>query len=283
MKQQITSPKLRQPNGHFSHATTIEARGKLVFISGMTARAADGSITGVGDIEAQTRQVCENLKAAAEAAAEVQQRLGLVQPHRLDQVQDVFGAAGCVEAFAPKPFDELDACGVPRVRGRLLLRRIGRYLADSEPWWPTPPHPGDAAPNVVIILFDDLGFSHFGCFGSTIETPNIDALARNGLRFTQFYNTARCCPTRAALLTGLYAHQAGVGHMVENQKLPGYVGHLNDSCVTMAEVLRIAACRRRLAVAKTVSGKSVRNGCFFTHSNRTPTGFSSNIFQRNRA
>ena len=68
MKQQITSPKLRQPNGHFSHATTIEARGKLVFISGMTARAADGSITGVGDVEAQTRQVCENLKAAAEAA-----------------------------------------------------------------------------------------------------------------------------------------------------------------------------------------------------------------------
>ena len=68
MKQQITSPKLRQPNGHFSHATTIEARGKLVFISGMTARAADGSITGVGNIEAQTRQVCETLKAAAEAA-----------------------------------------------------------------------------------------------------------------------------------------------------------------------------------------------------------------------
>jgi len=68
MKQQITSPKLRQPNGHFSHATTIEARGKLVFISGMTACAADGSITGVGDVEAQTRQVCENLKAAAEAA-----------------------------------------------------------------------------------------------------------------------------------------------------------------------------------------------------------------------
>ena len=68
MKQQITSPKLRQPNGHFSQATTIEARGKLVFVSGMTARAADGSITGVGNIEAQTRQVCENLKAAVEAA-----------------------------------------------------------------------------------------------------------------------------------------------------------------------------------------------------------------------
>ena len=69
MKQQLVSPKLAQPNGHFSHATMIEARGRLVFISGMTARAADGvTITGVGDIEAQTRQVCENLKAACEAA-----------------------------------------------------------------------------------------------------------------------------------------------------------------------------------------------------------------------
>ena len=68
MKQQITSKKLRQPNGHFSHATTIEARGKLVFISGMTARHPDGSITGLGDVEAQTRQVCENLKAAVEEA-----------------------------------------------------------------------------------------------------------------------------------------------------------------------------------------------------------------------
>ena len=68
MKQQIVSSKLRQPNGHFSHATAIEAKGKLVFISGMTARRADGSIAGVGDIEAQTRQVCENLKAAVEEA-----------------------------------------------------------------------------------------------------------------------------------------------------------------------------------------------------------------------
>ncbi|MGJ7524819.1 RidA family protein [Variovorax sp. GB1P17] len=68
MKEQISSPKLAQPNGHFSHATMAEARGRLLFISGMTARAADGTITGIGDIEAQTRQVCENLKAACEAA-----------------------------------------------------------------------------------------------------------------------------------------------------------------------------------------------------------------------
>jgi len=68
MKQQITTDKLAKPNGHFSQATTIEAKGKLVFISGMTARRADGSIAGIGDVEAQTRQVCDNLKAAAEAA-----------------------------------------------------------------------------------------------------------------------------------------------------------------------------------------------------------------------
>jgi 2-iminobutanoate/2-iminopropanoate deaminase len=68
MKKQITSDKIRQPSGHFSQATMIEARGKLVFISGMTSRRADGSIAGIGDIEAQTKQVCENLKAAVEAA-----------------------------------------------------------------------------------------------------------------------------------------------------------------------------------------------------------------------
>jgi enamine deaminase RidA (YjgF/YER057c/UK114 family) len=68
MKQQIVSSKLRQPTGHFSHATAIEAKGKLVFISGMTARRPDGSIAGIGDVEAQTRQVCENLKAAVEEA-----------------------------------------------------------------------------------------------------------------------------------------------------------------------------------------------------------------------
>src|SRR6266853_417744 len=70
-----------------------------------------------------------------------------------------------------------------------------------------------APPNVVIVLADDMGFSDLVCYGGEIRTPNLDALAAGGLRFTQFYNTARCCPTRASLLTGLYPHQAGVGHM----------------------------------------------------------------------
>jgi arylsulfatase len=95
-------------------------------------------------------------------------------------------------------------------------------------------------PNIIVILVDDMGFSDLGCYGGEIPTPNLDRLATNGLRFTQFYNTGRYCPTRAALPTGLYAHQAGVGHMVENKGVPGYRGHLNDSCVTIAEVLKPA-------------------------------------------
>ena len=95
-------------------------------------------------------------------------------------------------------------------------------------------------PNIVIILVDDMGFSDIGCYGSEIPTPNLDALAANGLRFTQFYNTGRCCPTRATLLTGLYPHQAGIGHMTGDRGLPGYQGHLNNQCVTIAEVLKPA-------------------------------------------
>jgi len=95
-----------------------------------------------------------------------------------------------------------------------------------------------ARPNIVLIMADDMGFSDIGCYGGEIATPNLDRLAAGGLRFTQFYNTARCCPTRAALLTGLYPHQAGIGHMVQNRGSPAYQGYLNDRCVTIAEALR---------------------------------------------
>ncbi len=95
-------------------------------------------------------------------------------------------------------------------------------------------------PNIILILADDMGFSDLGCYGGEIETPNLDQLADRGIRFTQFYNTARCCPTRAALLTGLYQHQAGIGHMVGNYGIPSYQGYLNDQCVTIAEALRSA-------------------------------------------
>jgi len=98
-------------------------------------------------------------------------------------------------------------------------------------------------PNIVLILADDMGFSDIGCFGSEIRTPNIDGLAENGVRFTQMYNSARCCPSRAALLTGLNPHQAGVGHMVRNLGPAGYRGYLNRNCATIAEVLRAGGYR----------------------------------------
>jgi len=95
-------------------------------------------------------------------------------------------------------------------------------------------------PNIILIMSDDMGYSDIGCYGSEINTPVLDKLAENGLRFTQFYNTARCCPTRASLMTGLYPHQAGVGHMMNDRGVDGYRGDLNRNCVTIAEALKPA-------------------------------------------
>ena len=95
-------------------------------------------------------------------------------------------------------------------------------------------------PNIVLLFADDLGYSDIGCFGGEIHTPNLDSLAKEGVRFTQFYNTARCCPSRATLLSGLYAHQTGMGHMVEPKPFPAYAGDLNTRCVTLAEALKPA-------------------------------------------
>src|SRR5215510_10625196 len=99
-----------------------------------------------------------------------------------------------------------------------------------------------ARPNIVVILVDDMGWSDIGSYGGEIPTPNLDALAAKGVRFTQFYNTARCSPSRASLLTGLYPHQAGMGHLdnIVREGSSGTTGRLNEHCVTMAEVLREA-------------------------------------------
>ena len=118
------------------------------------------------------------------------------------------------------------------VAGAVLALFLGQAARADQPAY---------RPNILIILADDSGFSDLGCYGSEIHTPNLDALASGGLRFTQFYNGARCCPSRASLLTGLYAQQTGVGLMTGgHSQLPGYVGKLNDSCVTLAEVLKQA-------------------------------------------
>jgi len=102
-------------------------------------------------------------------------------------------------------------------------------------------------PNIILILADDLGYSDLGCYGGEIHTPHIDALAARGVRFTQLYNSARCCPTRASLMTGLYPSQAGIGDFTTAQpsptRGPGYLGRLNDRCVTIAEALKPAGYR----------------------------------------
>ncbi|MDN3690465.1 arylsulfatase [Cyclobacterium jeungdonense] len=100
-----------------------------------------------------------------------------------------------------------------------------------------------ARPNIIVILADDMGFSDLGSYGGEIATPELDSLANNGLRFSQFYNTARCCPTRASLLTGLYPSQTGMGFMTEDENLPGYRGEIGSQCVTMAEMLQPAGYR----------------------------------------
>ncbi|GAA0558822.1 arylsulfatase [Chitinophaga japonensis] len=114
-------------------------------------------------------------------------------------------------------------------------------------------------PNIILIMADDMGYSDIGCYGSEIPTPNLDTLAAGGLRFSQFYNTSRCCPTRASLLTGLFPHQTGVGHMSEDPGsrkngrdihdwgTPGYKGYLNRHCVTIAEVLKTAGYHTYMA------------------------------------
>ncbi|QHI70378.1 arylsulfatase [Tichowtungia aerotolerans] len=99
------------------------------------------------------------------------------------------------------------------------------------------------SPNIVVILADDLGYSDLGCYGAEIHTPNLDSLAKDGVLFTHFYNAARCCPSRASILTGLYPHQAGVGSMTgreaSNEAVPAYQGSLRQDCVTLGEVMKL--------------------------------------------
>ncbi|WP_164660884.1 arylsulfatase [Tropicibacter sp. Alg240-R139] len=109
-------------------------------------------------------------------------------------------------------------------------------------------------PNVILILADDMGFADLGCTGSEIRTPNIDALAKGGTLLSAMYNCARCCPTRASLLTGLYPHNAGIGHMGANLGTPAYQGFLRNDSATIAEHLRAAGYRTLMSGKWHVAG-----------------------------
>ena len=109
-------------------------------------------------------------------------------------------------------------------------------------------------------MSDDMGFSDIGCYGGEIDTPVLDQLALNGVRFTQFYNTGRCCPTRASLFTGLFPHQTGVGHMLKQTEYDGYRDGLNQRCRTIAEVLCLDGYRTYIAGKWHVTRFVVREG-----------------------
>ena len=116
----------------------------------------------------------------------------------------------------------------------LLITCVAFFTCQNEKG----PEEGYHPPNIILIMGDDMGYSDLGCYGGEINTPNLDRLASNGLRYAQFYNTARCCPTRASLITGLYPQQAGVGHMVSNKGTPAFRGDLSANAMTIAEVLK---------------------------------------------
>jgi arylsulfatase A-like enzyme len=125
-----------------------------------------------------------------------------------------------------------------------MAAKIGRTVGESQPYWPTAPKRppgsnGKGAPNILVVLFDDVGFSDFGCYGSPISTPTIDAIAQRGLRYTGFHTTAMCSTTRAALLTGRNHHSVGVGCLANfDSGYPGYRGKIAKDAGTLAEMLR---------------------------------------------
>ena len=117
--------------------------------------------------------------------------------------------------------------------------RIGRTMAGSEPHWPSRPTAPEGAPNIIFVLADDVGFADLGCFGAEIRTPNLDRMAAEGVRFSNFHVNPMCSPTRASLLTGINCHAAGMGHIAQDDPgFPGYRAELGSNVATAAEILR---------------------------------------------
>ena len=131
--------------------------------------------------------------------------------------------------------------------------KMGRTFAESEPHWPDPIKAPNGAPNIVVILLDDLGFAEMGCFGSEIETPNMDRLATNGLRFNNYTTVPMCAPARAAIMTGKNPHSVGVGWLTHaNPGYPGFqAGEISKDAPTFPELLRLQrlGCIRQIILA----------------------------------
>src|SRR5438552_5385860 len=120
--------------------------------------------------------------------------------------------------------------------GQEFKGKIGRTYAESAEWYPEQVKPKPATPNVFIIYLDDVGFAQYGCFGGLIKTPNIDALAADGLRYNNFHTPALCSPSRAALMTGRNTHKIGLGsHALTAMGFPGYNATPPESAKSIAK------------------------------------------------
>ena len=122
---------------------------------------------------------------------------------------------------------------------KISEEKVGKVFSTSEPEWPMPPTAPPDAPNVLVMLVDDLGFSDLGCFGSEIETPALDKLAADGIQYTNFHVNPMCSPTRASLLTGLNSHMAGMGHVAHfDPGFPGYAMEIREDALTMGDLFQ---------------------------------------------
>ena len=130
------------------------------------------------------------------------------------------------------------SCNEPRHRTTAIIQTLFLVLPFILTVEQVPAAEKKNPPNIVLIVADDLGYSDLGCYGGEIETPNLDSLAKDGLRLTRFYNTGRCCPSRASLLTGQYPHRVGIGHKVADLGRPGYRGFISKESLTIAQVLK---------------------------------------------
>lgn len=120
-------------------------------------------------------------------------------------------------------------------------RKMGRTVADVQPHWEKPARPGPDVPNIVYIVLDDLGFAQLGCYGASIATPSIDALAQRGIRYTNFHVTAMCSPTRTCLLTGRNHHSVGMGYLADfDTGFPNSRGAISPKAATVADILSAA-------------------------------------------
>jgi hypothetical protein len=125
--------------------------------------------------------------------------------------------------------------------GQVFKGKIAKSYAESEEWWPSTPTPPEGTPNVIIFLLDDTGFGHVGSFGGVIETPNIDSLAENGLRYNNFHTTALCSPSRASIMAGRNHHRIGLGsHSLTAMGFPGYNAFPPESGKSVAKHLQKA-------------------------------------------